>query len=40
MREVVTVFLPIGAFLFLLAYLFLINPQSLIEFGYWLQRFF
>jgi hypothetical protein len=40
MREVVTLFLPIAAFLSLLAYLLLINPASLIELGYWLQKFF
>jgi hypothetical protein len=40
MREFITLFLPIGAVLFLLAYFFLIHPESLSEFGYWLQKFF
>jgi hypothetical protein len=40
MRELMTLFFPIGAVLFLLAYVFLVNPQSLYEFGYWLQKFF
>ena len=40
MRELITLFLPIGAVLFLLAYFFLVHPESLYEFGYWLQRFF
>jgi hypothetical protein len=40
MRELITLFFPIAAFLSLLAYLLLINPGSLIEFGYWLQKFF
>ena len=40
MRELITLFLPIGAVVFLVAYLLLINPNPLIEFGYWLQKFF
>jgi predicted membrane metal-binding protein len=39
MRELITLFLPIGAVLFLLAYVFLIDPHLLYEFGYWLQKF-
>jgi hypothetical protein len=31
-------FLPVGAILFLLAYVFLINPDALTEFGRWLQN--
>jgi hypothetical protein len=40
MRELFTLFLPIGAVLFLLAYFFLVNPDLLYDFGYWLQQFF
>jgi hypothetical protein len=37
-RGFYSVFLPVGAILFLLAYVFLINPDALPEFGRWLQN--
>jgi hypothetical protein len=37
-RGFYSVFLPVGAILFLLAYVFLINPDALTEFGRWLQN--
>ena len=40
MREFITVFLPLGTIVFLFAYVFLINPDVLTEFGWWLQNFF
>ena len=40
MRELITLFLPIGVVLFLLTYFLLIHPDSLSEFGYWVQKFF
>jgi hypothetical protein len=40
MREFFSVFLPIGAVLLLVAYFFLINPDALIELGWWLRNFF
>jgi hypothetical protein len=40
MRELISLFLPIAAVVFVIAYLLLINPNLLIEFGYWLQKIF
>jgi hypothetical protein len=37
MRDFLAIFLPIGAIMALLAYIFLINPDALVEFGRWLQ---
>jgi hypothetical protein len=34
MREFITIVLPLGVIMFLLAYLFLFNPDLLTEFGY------
>ena len=38
MREFYSVFLPIVAVAFVLVYVFLINPNALIELGWWLQN--
>jgi hypothetical protein len=40
MRDFITFMLPIAVCVFLIIYLFLINPDVLAEFGYWLQKFF
>ena len=40
MRELITVVLPFGAVVLLIVYLFLLNPDVLTEFGWWLQKFF
>ena len=40
MRDFIVFVLLFGVILFLLAYFFLINPDLLTEFGYWLQNFF
>ena len=37
MRDFFTIFLPIVAVLFLLTYVFLINPDTLAELGGWLR---
>jgi hypothetical protein len=38
MREFYSVFLPLGVVVFLLVYVFLINPDALHELGRWLQN--
>jgi hypothetical protein len=38
MRDFITLFLPLGAIVFLLAYVFLVNPEILSDFGWWLQQ--
>jgi hypothetical protein len=38
MRGFYSVFLPVGAIVILLAYVFLINPDALTELGRWLQN--
>ena len=40
MRDFIVLVLSFGGIVFLLAYFFLINPDLLTEFGYWLQNFF
>ena len=40
MREFINFFLPLGAVVFLIGYIFLFNPDALSEFGWWLQKFF
>jgi hypothetical protein len=40
MREFLTLMLPLAGILALLFYLFLVNPDSLVDFGRWLQTFF
>ena len=37
MRDFLAIFLPLGAIVSLIAYVFLINPDVLTEFGRWLQ---
>ncbi len=40
MREVFTILLPIGAVLFLFVYFFIYNPDQLLDFSHWVERFF
>ncbi len=40
MREVFTILLPIGAVIFLFVYFFIYNPDQLLDFTHWVERFF
>jgi hypothetical protein len=40
MCEFIHYFLPLGAAVFLIIYIFLFNPDALTEFGWWLQKLF
>ena len=40
MRETLTVMFPIGTILFVVSYLFLINPDLFLDISQWVENFF